>query len=112
MSDESKPAITNPDLPDNRAFPTLQLDPDEYRDDISEFGYTPEQGTEMLQALWNIMGMMVDLGWGVDSVQMLLPDLFEKAGTDSVKSATLNSSQPFNSAVENAVNTKEKSHVK
>ena len=108
MSDEIKTDTTMPDPPHNPTFSTLTLDPDEYRGDIREFRYTPEQETEMLQALWNIMGMMVDLGWGVDSVQMLLPDLFEKAGTDSGKSAKLNASQTFNTAAPNTANTKEK----
>ena len=54
-----------------------------------------------------MMKTFVDLGWGVDGVQMLLPELFEKAGADSVKSATLNSSQPFNAESHNHPNGQE-----
>lgn len=60
----------------------LVLNPDEFRDDLAEFELTREQENELLQTLWNIMSTMVNIGWGVDSVQMLLPDLFEKAGDD------------------------------
>lgn len=68
-----------------QALPILKLDPDKYRDRISEYYPTEEQQNEVLQILWDIMSMMVDIGWGVDSVQILLPDLFEKTGADSDK---------------------------
>jgi hypothetical protein len=61
----------------------LKLDPDDYREDSSEL--TKEQENELLQALWHIMSTFVDIGWGVDSVQLFLPDLFEKAVQDSDK---------------------------
>lgn len=67
------------------ALPLLKLDPDKYRDRISGCYADEERQNEVLNALWNIMRMMVDMGWGVDSVQVLLPDLFQKAGADSGK---------------------------
>ncbi len=63
----------------------LQLDPDEYREDLAEFGLSKQQENELLQTLWNIMSIMVDIGWGVDTVQMFLPGLFEKDSQDSGK---------------------------
>lgn len=38
---------------------------------------------EYLETLWNIMMTIIDLGLGVDSVQMCLPKTFEKAGETS-----------------------------
>ncbi len=65
-------------------FKPLVFDPDEYRhyldDTLSE-----EQQNELLQALWHIMSIFVDIGWGVDTVQMFLPELFENAVLDSEK---------------------------
>ena len=67
----------------NLPLPLLKLDPDEFREDIAEFGMTREQEDEYLQTLWNILCIFVDLGWGVETVQNFLPELFEKAGQDS-----------------------------
>ena len=48
----------------------LNMDPEEYRDQLKEFELTPEQEVELLQILWNIMATMVDLGWGLDYIQI------------------------------------------
>jgi hypothetical protein len=63
---------------------SFSCDPDSYREDISAFGFTKEQEDEFLETLWHILCTMVDLGWGVESVQYFLPEIFEKAGQDSV----------------------------
>ncbi|MGA4472901.1 hypothetical protein ACPA2M_07995 [Ectopseudomonas chengduensis] len=45
---------------------------EKYREDVEEFDLTEDQATELLQTLWNIMATFVGLGFGVDSVQLLL----------------------------------------
>ncbi|RLJ20759.1 hypothetical protein DJ030_06355 [bacterium endosymbiont of Escarpia laminata] len=68
---------------DEPAVTVLKLDPDEYRHYLEEFDMTEAQQNELLQTLWHIMSAFVDMGWGLDSVQ-LLPALMEKsAGQDS-----------------------------
>ena len=65
------------------AISPLVFDPDKYRDGIAELGLTTEQENDMLEALWHIMKTFVEMGWGVDTVQLFLPELFEKPGLDS-----------------------------
>jgi len=48
----------------------LQLDLDEYRDDLAEFNLTEQQENELLEVLFNIMRTYVEIGFGLDSVQM------------------------------------------
>ena len=70
--------------PDNRAI----FNPDDYREDLGAFELTKEQENELLQTLWNIMSMMVDLGWGLDSVQLFDTsngDKFDAESGDTVK---------------------------
>ena len=78
------------------ALQPLRLDPEEYRDDLAEFDLTEEQQNQLLQTLWDMMSMMVDIGWGVDAVQMLLPHLFENSGADSEKLIEGKDSKKFN----------------
>lgn len=49
---------------------TLRMVPEEYREHLEDFDLTPEQEVELLQILWNIMATMVDLGWGLDNIQI------------------------------------------
>ena len=73
MSPRSEKHCIEEDMPHAHPFtPT----PDNYRDELSQFDLTEAQQIELVQSLWRIMSMMVDMGWGVDSVQILLPDLF------------------------------------
>ena len=58
-------------------------DLDTFRQDLTELDLTDEQAKELLQTLWHIMSMFVDIGWGVDSVQQLLPDLYKNLAPDS-----------------------------
>lgn len=67
-------------------LPALILDPDDYRQDLAVLNMTEQQENELLEVLWNIMKTLVEIGWGVNSVQYLLPDIFEAATADSVKS--------------------------
>jgi|GEM_PF-6628957 len=66
--------------------PTLQmpvLNCDDYRDELAEFGLTPEQEEEFLTLLWEIVRTAVDIGFGLDSAQVLIPALTKMAGPDS-----------------------------
>ncbi len=67
--------IDRPSVPS--VFPALN--PDDYRQDLSSFDLTKEQEDAFLEALWQIMKTMVEIGWGVDTVQLLLPELFEES---------------------------------
>lgn len=60
-----------------------KLNPQDYCDDLAELQLTDEQASELLNALWHIMSIFVDIGWGVDTVQIVLPDLFENIARDS-----------------------------
>lgn len=63
----------------------LDFNPDEYREELRECGYTKEQEDQLLQALWDIMSTMVYMDWGLDSIHLILPQIFSKASTDSDK---------------------------
>jgi len=63
----------------------LKLEPDDYRHHLDDFDLTEEQQNELLLSLWHIMSTLVDIGWGVDTVQLLLPDIFAKVAPDSEK---------------------------
>tara|TARA_R110002072_G_scaffold288769_1_gene455039 strand:+ start:56 stop:367 length:312 start_codon:yes stop_codon:yes gene_type:complete len=54
---------------------------EDYKDDLGVETLS-EQQVEMLRTLWNIMTSFVDLGWGVDTVQLFLPDLFAQASRE------------------------------
>ena len=60
-----------------------QLNCDDYKEELAELKLNEAQAQELLQTLWNIMAAFVDLGWGVDGVQAVLPDLFENTSHDS-----------------------------
>lgn len=61
----------------------LQFDPTKYRQHLDSFDLTEEQQTELLAILWRIMSTFVELGFGVDSVQTLLPALAERSAEDA-----------------------------
>jgi len=64
-------------------------DLEEFRPDLAEFGMRRDQEDELLLTLWQIMSAFVDLGWGVDSVQMVFPELteiFSEIAINEVKS--------------------------
>ncbi|OHU89193.1 MULTISPECIES: hypothetical protein [Pseudoalteromonas] len=70
--------LTASELPAEENAPTkpLVLFPEDYYSDIQDLDLTPEQANELLSTLWNIMSTMVNIGWGVDTVQIVLPELF------------------------------------
>ena len=59
----------------------LTFNPEDYRSDIKDLDLTTEQADELLATLWHIMSTMVNIGWGVDTVQLMLPELFNDSGT-------------------------------
>lgn len=62
-------------MTDNTVFSPLSCKPDEYYDDIAHLDISQEEADELLKALWEIMSTMVNIGWGVESVQIMLPEL-------------------------------------
>lgn len=48
-----------------------KCDIEKYREHVQEFDLTPEEEAELLKDLWLIMAAFVDLGFGVDSIQLL-----------------------------------------
>jgi hypothetical protein len=62
-------------MTDNNVFSPLPCKPEEYYDDIAHLDITQEEADELLKALWEMMSTMVNIGWGVESVQIMLPEL-------------------------------------
>ncbi|MCY7297306.1 hypothetical protein [Alteromonas sp. a30] len=52
---------------------------DDYCEDIAALDLSPEQEEELLLLLWEMMRAMVEMGWGVDNINSLLPLFTEKA---------------------------------
>ncbi|WP_086931895.1 hypothetical protein [Agarilytica rhodophyticola] len=59
-------------------LPRLKLDPDKYRHHLENMDITEEQANELMATLWQIMSTMVDIGWGVDILNIVLPDIFNQ----------------------------------
>lgn len=60
--------------------PTLsppELDIEKYRPYIESFDLSEKEQIELLESLWFIMKSFVEFGFGLDSIQTLLPDLAE-----------------------------------
>lgn len=57
----------------------MNCNPDDYREDISAFNLTRKQEDELLLTLWEMMRTMVEMGWGVDTINRILPHFEEKA---------------------------------
>src|SRR5688572_12119081 len=53
------------------------LNAQRYLEQLDELELPEEQKTEILNALWHIMATFVELGFGVDSVQNILPAVAE-----------------------------------
>lgn len=70
---------------DEVSFAPLKLNEQDYLEHLDSFDLTDEQKTELLQTLWDIMSRMVDIGWGVDSMQLMLPALFNTPANDNTE---------------------------
>ncbi len=60
---------------DRSAVKSLDFDPEDYRELLSEFDLSKEGEDELLEALWKMMQTMVDIGWGQSSEQLILSGL-------------------------------------
>ncbi len=85
MRDKERNTDTLPVSHDKETITPLVFNPEDYRHHLDGIELTEAQQNELLETLWQIMSTMVDIGWGVDSVQMMLPELFKNAGQDSEK---------------------------
>jgi len=93
---------TNTDISTtNDTAAPLKLEPDDYRHNLGEFDLTEDQQNELLQSLWYIMSTLVDIGWGVDTVQLLLPDIFAEVAPDSKKLVESKNTSEFDQAADN-----------
>lgn len=68
-----------------RQLGELGLNHAELRNDLKDCVFSEEQADELLRVLLEIMTTFVRIGWGIDSIQMFLPELFEKVSGDSDK---------------------------
>ncbi|MBX2808686.1 MAG: hypothetical protein KTR20_08650 [Cellvibrionaceae bacterium] len=75
---------TPSDVIAEQAITSLTFDPQHFTQEIEDLAIDPKQAEALLESLWHIMAGFVDLGWGVDSVQLLLPDMFESVAEDSI----------------------------
>lgn len=79
------------------ALQPLHLNPEEYRHALADLDISQAQQDALLYALWHIISTFVDMGWGVDTVRIVLPELFENAGSDSQKMLEQKHHENFNS---------------
>lgn len=61
----------------------MKCNPDDYRDEIAEFGLTKEQEDELLLTLWEMMRMCVEIGYGVDVIHNMFNGLIEISDQNS-----------------------------
>lgn len=62
------------ELTSSQALPVIKppkCDIEKYREHMQEFDLTAEEEAELLKNLWLIMAAFFDLGFGVDSIQLL-----------------------------------------
>jgi hypothetical protein len=60
LSAQSQPAIEPP-----------ECDVEKYREYIKDLDLNEEEQAELLKTLWHIMAAFVDMGFGLDSIQLL-----------------------------------------
>ncbi|MBV1928177.1 MAG: hypothetical protein KUG81_01520 [Gammaproteobacteria bacterium] len=73
MTDKDK-FILNKEWASSQTLPAVEppkCDIEKYREHMQEFDLTAEEEAELLKNLWLIMAAFVDLGFGVDSIQLL-----------------------------------------
>ena len=92
---------------DESGIKPLALDPEEYRKDLEEFDLTKDQQDELLEVLFNIMRTFVEIGFGLDSVQMFSTATIARSGeftgSDSGKLLDRkNNPQQFNRAADHS----------
>lgn len=60
-----------------------EFDLSDFREEIDELNISDVQAQQILQALWQIMYSAAQIGWGVDIVQIMLPQLFSEVANDN-----------------------------
>ena len=92
----TSPPENNPILKGEHAksVSTCNFNPEDFYEELSELELTQNQANELLQTLWHIMSIFVDIGWGVDAVQIMLPELYKNIALDSAQ--LLESKQALN----------------
>lgn len=63
----------------------MKCNPDDYRDDIAEFGLTKAQEDELLLTLWEMMRICVEIGYGVDIIHNVFNGLVENSAQNASK---------------------------
>lgn len=66
------------------AAPDLQR----YLPEVAGEFVSEEDAIEYLRTLWNIMCAFIDLGWGVDSIHLVLPELVKTSSPGSLQELT------------------------
>ena len=68
---------------------TITFDPAEYAEEVAKFGLNEDQSRELLETLWNIMVMFVDLGFRVDPVSLACGQVGKNQGNGAVQPSDL-----------------------
>jgi hypothetical protein len=58
--------------------PELAFDPSQYRDEIQDINIPEEQVVELLETLWSIMRMFVELGYSADVGGAVVRQIFNE----------------------------------
>ncbi len=77
---QNHPPSQSVDLP---VTAQASFNPDDYHHFVAEFGMDAAQEKELLETLWKIMYGFVEMGWGVESMQLAMPELFLDVAEDS-----------------------------
>ena len=64
--------------------PDLVLDPEKYQQEMADFDISEEQKRELLETLWSIMRLFVELGYSVDVSGQMLNQIFQEAARGSL----------------------------
>ena len=82
---EERACVTKDNDPLPNPYLPPKLDPDAYMHYLDDFDMSAAQKRDVLFALWHIMATVVDIGFGMDTVHIVLPEMFEKASRESAK---------------------------
>lgn len=97
MTDETTRVQTDGHLPSIGGDPSSAFDADRYRHLADKIEITEAQKDELLQTLFEIMKMFVDLGFSVNVMDNISPEIFSGDGYDDRK---MLQSEPTNSKKE------------
>lgn len=88
--------------PPDLGYPgALELDVEKYLPYVEGFDISEEQKAELLKNLWSIMRSFVEIGWGLDTLQVCIPALKEFSSEFQKNSLEQKEKHlPFNEAAE------------